>query len=381
MLILGMLVIVVIVLGLMVGGVISVTSGGSGAPAAQSAASGAGGTLTPLQIYQQNAAGVVEVRARFSAGPGGDSASGQGLGTGFLVSNDGYILTNAHVVTTDGRDADAVVVVFRSDTKTAPATSRVSAELLGSDENSDIALLRIAPSAAPVLPPLALGDGAAVQVGEPVVAIGNPLGFSFSVSAGIVSATNRNLRSPNGSVIPDGIQTDAAINSGNSGGPLIDSSGAVIGVNTQIITQSGGSQGLGFAVSIDTAKRVMAQLKATGTVMYAYLGVSGQALNEDLAQVLGAGAADGVLVTHVSPGSPAAEAGIRGGDRQVVLQGQPFIVGGDVITAVDGTVVTSPQDLAAIIARHDPGDTVTVTLLSRGETVRTQVTLTAPPRR
>jgi S1-C subfamily serine protease len=269
------------------------------------ASAGAAGGLTPLQIFQKDAAGVVEVRARFS-GAGSSSASGQGLGSGFLVSNDGYIITNAHVITSDGLAADSVVVAFRSENGSSAGTTRVPASVVGGDESTDVALLKIDPSKAPALHPLALGDSAGVRVGEPVVAIGNPLGLSFSLTSGIVSATNRNLQAPDGSVIPDGIQIDAAINSGDSGGPLIDSSGKVIGVNTQIISQSGGSQGLGFAVPIATAVDVMDQLKASGTVAHAYLGVSGQTLSADLAEALGVRASQGVLVMRVSPGSPAA---------------------------------------------------------------------------
>ena len=152
-----------------------------------------------------------------------------------------------------------------------------------------------------------------MQVGESVVAIGNPLGFDFSLTEGIVSATNRNLQSPNGSIISNGIQTDAAINEGNSGGPLIDSSGKVIGINEQIASQTGANQGLGFAVPINTASNVMTQLKKTGTVKYAYLGIEGQTLTPDLAKALGLKTTEGVLVAKVDSGSPAAKAGIKGG--------------------------------------------------------------------
>jgi S1-C subfamily serine protease len=371
----GMLVVVVVVVVLMATGVISA---GSEEPAPQaSAGAQAAGDLTPLQIYKQDAAGVVEVHARFTAAgsaPGAAPPSG-GLGSGFLVSKDGSILTNAHVIMDEGRVADSVVVVFRGENGANPETTRVDATVVGTDENTDVALLKIDPAQAPVLHPLPLGKVADVRVGEPVVAIGNPLGLSFTLTSGIVSATGRNLTSPNDSVIPNGIQTDAAINSGNSGGPLIDSAGYVIGINTQIITVSGGSQGLGFAVAIDTAVRVMDQLKATGTVTYAYLGVTGQTLNPEIAQVLGAPADFGLLVTQVTPGSPAAVAGIRGGSQVVTIQGQPFMTGGDVITEVDGKAITSSQDLAAVVAQHQPGDTIAITLLSGGQTKQVQVTL------
>ena len=341
------------------------------------------GVLTPLDVFDRSASGVVEVRATFATGAsasGDPAAQTQGLGSGFLVSEDGDVITNAHVVTRDGQDAVAIMVVFRTGSGVDPVSAQVTAELVGRDENSDIALLKIDPADAPTLAPLPLGESATLREGEPVTAIGNPLGLSFTVTSGIVSATGRNLRSPNGMVIPNGIQTDAAINSGNSGGPLIDSAGDVIGVNTQIITQSGGSQGLGFAVPIETAERVMEQLKATGEVVYAYLGASGHALTAELAAVLGTGVDRGVLVVTVAPGSPAAQAGIRGGTQQVVLQGQPFVIGGDVITAVDGEATATPQDLAAEINQREPGQTVTVDLVRDGRPLSVEVTLAARPR-
>ena len=336
----------------------------------------ANGTLTPLQIYEKAAAGVVEVRATFSTA--GSSASGQGLGSGFVVSSDGDIITNAHVVMNEGHAASSVEVVFRNPNDSGDSTN-VTATLVGGDEATDVALLKVDPSQVPALHPLPLGDSAGVFVGEPVVAIGSPLGLSFTLTSGIVSATNRNLQAPDGSVIPDGIQTDAAINSGNSGGPLIDSAGRVIGVNTQIITQSGGSQGLGFAVPIATAVDVMHQLQASGTVTHAYLGVSGQTLNAQVARALDVPVSQGVLVMSVSPGSPADSAGISGGHQRVVIQGQPFLIGGDVIEAIDGKAVTSSQDVAAAVARRKPGDTLALAVLSRGQTKQVDVTLSARP--
>jgi putative serine protease PepD len=362
--------------------VIEVAAHDAGESAAASSAAQRG-ELTPLDVFERSASGVVEVRATFATGAsasGDQAAPAQGLGSGFLVSEDGDVITNAHVVTRDGQDAVAIMVVFRTGSGADPASAQVAAELVGSDENSDIALLSIDPEDAPTLNPLPLGESTTLREGEPVTAIGNPLGLSFTVTSGIVSATGRNLRSPNGMVIPNGIQTDAAINSGNSGGPLIDSAGDVIGVNTQIITQSGGSQGLGFAVPIETAERVMEQLKATGEVVYAYLGAGGHGLTAEMAAVLGTGVDRGVLVVTVAPGSPAAQAGIRGGTEQVVLQGQPFVVGGDVITAVDGQATATAQDLAAQINQREPGQTITVDLVRDGRPLSVEVTLAARPR-
>jgi S1-C subfamily serine protease len=338
------------------------------------------GALTAEQIYKQDSAGVVEVLSTFpqtSTSPFGQSSStAQALGSGFVVSAQGYILTNAHVVQDNGIQASSVTVVFKG---TGSSTTRVKATIAGIDETSDVALLKVDPSQAPKLVVLQLGDSSKVQAGEAVVAIGNPLGYDFSVTSGIVSATNRNLQSPNGSVIPNGIQTDAAINEGNSGGPLIDASGKVIGINEQIASQSGGNQGLGFAVPIDTAAKVMAQLKTSGAVSYSYLGVSGQTLSADISKALGVTASQGVLVADVASGSPAAKAGIKGGSQQTVIQGQTYVTGGDVITAIDGAAVTSAEDLAAAILQHKPGDTVTVTVLRGGSTQQLKATLSQRP--
>ncbi len=340
--------------------------------------------MTPAQIYEKYSAGVVEVLSTFSnvasmSPYGQSSSSAQALGSGFVVSADGSILTNAHVVSDNGVAADSVKVVFKTQSGSGTDTTTVAATVVGVDETSDVALLKVDPAKAPALDLLPLGDSSAVQVGEAVVAIGNPLGYDFSVTSGIVSATNRNLQSPNGSVIPDGIQTDAAINEGNSGGPLIDASGQVIGINEQIASQSGGNQGLGFAVPINTAVGVMEQLQATGKVTYAYLGVQGQTITSDIAGALGLSQNEGVLVAAVSDGSPAAQAGIGGGSQQTDLQGQPYVVGGDVITAMDGESLASMEELGAAIMQHKPGDTVTLTVVSGGKTTDVKVTLAERP--
>ena len=336
-------------------------------------------SLSPADIYEENSAGVVEVLASFtaSANPiyGMGSTTAQALGSGFVVSSDGTILTNAHVVTDSGTRATSVRVVFKLQKGGETETREVAATIVGSDETSDVAVLKVDPAKAPRLIPLKLGDSAGVEVGEAVVAIGNPLGYDFSVTSGIVSATNRNLESPNGSVIADGIQTDAAINEGNSGGPLIDSSGNVIGINEQIASQSGGNQGLGFAVPIDTARDVLQQIEAKGSVSYGYLGVQGQTLTSDVARALGLRASDGVLVAAVDPGSPAANAGLRGGSAQLMLQGQMYVTGGDVVTALDGVPVASVEDFLAALNKRQAGDSVTLTVLRSGKTMEMKATL------
>ena len=351
------------------------------APAAVTTATAAGGGLTAAQIYERYASGVVEVLADFTQqgyDPYGGQSSGQALGSGFVVSEDGYILTNAHVVIENGVRADSVEVVFKGQDQSADAT-HVTATVVGVDETSDVALLKVDPGEAPALEPLSLGDSSTVSVGEPVVAIGNPLGFSFSVTSGIVSATDRQLQSPNGSVISGGIQTDAAINPGNSGGPLIDSSGKVIGINEQIASESGGNQGLGFAVPINTAISVMEQLRQNGEVTYAYLGIEGQTVSSDVARALGLDTDSGVLVASVASGSPAADAGLQGGTRQQALQGQVYVVGGDIVTEFDGEAVTSMQGLIAAINEHKPGDTVTLTVVRDGSLQEVSVTLAERP--
>jgi putative serine protease PepD len=217
-----------------------------------------GGALTPTQIYQKYSQGVVEIISTFSSGGQGFFSSGstQALGSGFVISKSGYILTNAHVVNQNGQTVRTVSVTFKG----GGATQKVTGTVVGANNTSDVALIKVDPTKAVNLEPIPIGNSGNVAVGESVVAIGNPLGLDFTLTSGIVSATGRDLQSPNGATIHNGIQTDAAINEGNSGGPLIDASGHVIGINEQIASQSGGNQGLGFAVPINTALNVVNQL-------------------------------------------------------------------------------------------------------------------------
>lgn len=351
------------------------------ADAAAGDEAGSAGTLTPAQIYEKYSTGVVEVLATFDAGQsqgfyGPQSGAAQALGSGFVVSDDGCILTNAHVVESDGLRADSVSVTFKDEDG---QTSKVDAAIVGVDESSDVALLKVDPGKAGALEPLVLGDSDEVMVGEPVVAIGNPLGYDFTLTEGIVSAVGRSLEAPNGMIISNGIQTDAAINSGNSGGPLIDSSGKVIGINEQIASESGGNQGLGFAVPINTAVDVMKQLKDDGTVTYAWLGIQGQTITADVAEALGLPKADGVLVVDVTADSPASAAGLRGGSRQAELQGEIYVTGGDIITEFAGEKVTSMEELVARIAEHRPGDEVELTIVRDGQTKQVRATLSERP--
>ena len=333
---------------------------------------------SPEQIYQTLSGGVVMVLSDFAnAGTDqfGQTQSAQALGTGFVVDKDGYILTNAHVVDENGQQASGVTVVFN---KGGSETQRVKGELVGVDVGSDVAVIKVDPSAV-ALNPLPLGDSSKVAVGEPVVAIGNPLGYDFSITSGIVSATGRSLQAPNGQTIPNGIQTDAAINQGNSGGPLIDANGRVIGINEQIASQGGGNDGLGFAVPINTAIRSLEQLKSTGKVQYAWMGVGLQTITSDIASTFNMKTQGGALVEKVYPDSPAAKAGIQAGDQTVTVQGQDFTIGGDVIIAADGQSVTSADELIAFLTQKKPGDQVTLTVERDGKTQDVTVTLAERP--
>jgi S1-C subfamily serine protease len=336
------------------------------------------GSLTPQQIYSSLSSGVVMVVSDFggsTASPFGQTQSGQALGTGFVVDKQGYILTNAHVVEESGQRANNVTVVFN---KGGSETQRVKGQLVGVDTGSDVAVIKVDPSGL-TLNPLPLGNSDNIVVGQSVVAIGNPLGYDFSITSGIVSATGRSLQAPNGQTIPNGIQTDAAINQGNSGGPLIDSSGKVIGINEQIASQGGGNEGLGFAVPINTAIRSLEQLKANGKVTYAWMGVSLKTITSDIASTLNVKSQGGALVEQVSPGSPAAKAGIKGGSKTVTVQGEQFVTGGDVIVKVDNTQIASADDLIAYLGTKKPGDTVSVTVERGGTTQQFDVTLAARP--
>ena len=347
-------------------------------PTSYSTPAATGTGLSPQQIYSTLSGGVVMVLSEFgSSGTDsfGQSQSSQALGTGFVVDKQGYILTNAHVVDESGQRASSVTVVFN---KGGSETQRVPGQLVGVDVGSDVAVIKVDPGKVE-LNPLPLGDSDSVQVGEAVVAIGNPLGYDFSITSGIVSATGRSLQAPNGQTIPNGIQTDAAINQGNSGGPLINGAGKVIGINEQIASSGGGNDGLGFAVPINTAIRSLEQIKTNGKVTYAWMGVGLQTLTSDVASTFNMKTQGGALVESVSPGSPAAKAGIKGGDRQVTVQGEQFTVGGDVIVKVDSTEIKTADDLIAFLGTKKPGDTVTVTVERDGQTQDLQVTLAQRP--
>ena len=285
----------------------------------------------------------------------------QGTGTGFVWDDDGHVITNAHVV----GGADSVEVVMADQTT-------YDAEWVGLSVSHDLAVLRIdAPSAA--LQPVDIGDSAALRVGQSVYAIGNPFGLSATLTTGIVSALGRRIQGLDGTPIEDVVQTDAAINTGNSGGPLLDSAGRLIGVNTQIASPSGASAGVGFAVPVNTVSRVVPQIIDTGEYVPPRLGIRMDGRGYLSRFVLGRLRAAGVLVVGVERGSGAADAGLRG--TEVSRNGRQVTQVGDVIQAVDGEPIRSQGELRAVLDRYRPGDEVTVTLLRDGDTLDVVVTL------
>jgi S1-C subfamily serine protease len=325
------------------------------------------GGFNAQKIYKDEAPGVVTILSQF----GSDS----GEGSGFVLNEDGEIVTNAHVVTTgEGaaiRRAQAVYVEFADG-------NRVSAKVLGHDPNADIALLRVDPKGLS-LRPLPLGDSEKVDVGEPVAAIGSPFGQAQSLSVGIVSAVDRAVASLTQFSISGAIQTDAAINPGNSGGPLVSGRGEVIGINQQIQTNSGGGEGVGFAVPINVVKRSVGQLRETGSAHYAYLGVSSVPLYPQLVEHFKLDVDKGAWVQKVNGGGPAARAGLRGGSGGEVFQGTQFARGGDVITKVGDTPITNADDLSDAVAKHKPGETVDVEIHRGGQTQTVEVKLAERP--
>jgi S1-C subfamily serine protease len=277
----------------------------------------------------------------------------QGQGSGFILDKAGHILTNFHVVA----GANRGVEVQLSDKR------KFAARVIGTDRTHDLALLQID---APDLPPVTLADSTQLNVGQKVYAIGNPFGLAGTMTRGIISAI-RPIRSADGAPIEDAIQTDAAINPGNSGGPLLNSSGEVIGINTMIASNGADqSSGIGFAIPINTAKAVLADLLKFGRVKRPSLGIVSFAIGPDLASQMGLGADSGVLIQRVLPGGAAEQAGLHGGNQQAYVGNTPIMMGGDLIVAIDGQEVTDPQDINAIMEKHQAGDTVSVTIV-RGQ--------------
>jgi S1-C subfamily serine protease len=351
------------------------TKANEAAPQAPQAEASPVGSFDAQKIYERASAGVVTVRSVL----GGSDALAGGQGSGFVISEEGEIVTNAHVVTdaqatggSDVQQADAVFVEFTD-------RNQVPAKILGVDLNADIALLKIDPQGLR-FEPLKLGDSGKVPVGEPVAAIGSPFGQEQSLSIGIVSATDRSIESLTDFRIDGGIQTDASINPGNSGGPLIDPDGVVIGVNQQINTTSGGNEGVGFAVPSDLVKRSVEDLRDDGKAEYAFIGVTSVPLYPQLAERLEIDAPTGSLVVQVTKGSPASEAGLEGaGGETIDFQGQEIEVGGDVIVAIDGEKLVGESDLSRTITSARPGDKIELDVIRDGDRKTIEVTLQARP--
>ncbi len=331
------------------------------APIAPSNASQQSGGLTPHDIYVKDAPGVVFVTSTivqktespFNLFGGGETQrQGQATGSGIVIDGNGTILTNYHVV----ENAIKVTVSIEKG-------KTVDAQVVGKDPSNDLAVLRIHPDGL-ALHPLTLGESNGVQVGDPVLAIGNPFDLERTLTTGVISALQRQITAPNGFTIDNVLQTDAPINPGNSGGPLLDASGRVIGINSQIETggSGGGSVGIGFAVPIDTAKSEIAELEKGGTVRGAYIGLTSLTIDGSLS-ALNLPVKSGALVQSVQKGTPAEKAGIRGGTVTGNTEGGQVAVGGDIIVAIDGKAVTSSEDLANDISAKKPGDTITVGLL------------------
>ena len=288
----------------------------------------------------------------------------EGAGSGFVIDPSGHILTNYHVV----QDAQTIEVTLGDQT-------HYKARFIGADTRNDIALIQI-DAKDKKLAALTLGDSRALQVGQRVLAIGNPFGFQSTLTTGVVSALGRTVQTGDNTFIDEAIQTDAAINRGNSGGPLLDSRGQVIGINSAIYTPSGTTAGIGFAIPINTAKRVADDLISKGRVTRAELGVIGRPLWPELSDALGLSVKQGYLIERVTPDGAAAQAGIRGGSRTVLAGLQQLRVGGDVITAIDGKEITNQVDINILMNRHRPGDVVTVTYVRDGKKSEAKVTLT-----
>jgi S1-C subfamily serine protease len=330
---------------------------GAAAPVSAGAAGKplAGNGFNPARIYARRSAGVVTIIAAFGS---------QGAqGSGFVVSPKGYILTSSHVITTAGesegkpKPADSLVVEFQD-------RDRVPAKIVGFDIFDDVGLIKVDPSQH-ALTPVPLGNSAAVTVGAPVAAIGSPFGNENSLVVGVVSATHRSIDSLTSRYsLVDAIQTDAPINHGNSGGPLFDARGRVIGINAQINSNSGNAEGVGFAVPINSARRSMEQLIADGAVSYAYVGVETEDLTPALAKRFHYPVERGAVVTAVRPDTPADAAGLRGGSGERHVLGTTFTPGGDVIVAINGRRIGSAEDVVRIVTELlAPGDTARFTVV------------------
>jgi S1-C subfamily serine protease len=331
----------------------------SSEPAADSSA------LTIGQIYRQTYQGVVEITVSSPQETPLGNQEAQSQGSGFVIDSDGHIVTNEHVVD----NAESVSVRFWNG-------ATYSASVVGSDPSTDLGVIKVdAPQS--ILHPLTLGDSSSVRVGDTVVAIGSPFGLEETVTSGIVSALHRQMQAPNDFTINDSIQTDAAINHGNSGGPLLNARGEVIGVNAQIAGNTGANVGVGFSIPSNTVRSISDTLIDSGKVEHAYLGVSVQEIPGTVADRLGL--VEGVEITQVRPNTPAQKAGLKGSTGQKTIEGQSYRTGGDVITEIAGEKVTTSEDVQRAIDSHKPGDTVSITYWRNGDSKTVDVKLATRP--
>jgi S1-C subfamily serine protease len=335
----------------------------SGTTPAASVTSDEGSGDTINQIYKADGPGVAFIESKVSEGV----ASGSGI----VLDDEGHVLTNNHVV----EGGEEIKVSLKSEGQ------MYSAEVVGTEPNKDLALLKV-DAPASQLHPLKLGDSDQMEVGDPVVAIGNPFDLQRTVTSGIVSALQREIQAPDGVTIDNVIQTDAAINPGNSGGPLINSAGEVIGINSQIETGGEGSEGnvgIGFAIPINTAKEEIATLESGSSDEHGYLGISGATITPELAQAFNLPVEAGVLVQQVEEGGPAAAAGIQGATTAATVEGQEFGLGGDIITAVNGEPIADTEELVEKISDAHAGESVELTVNREGQTASVSVKLAERP--
>jgi S1-C subfamily serine protease len=356
------------------------------APAASTTSgSGEGATNTVNQIYKSDGDGVAFIESTLEPEPSASqeafnpfgeseeegSSGGTATGSGIVIDNEGHILTNNHVI--EGASHIAV--------KLGESDTEYTAEVVGTDPGSDLALIKVkAPQSE--LDPLRLGDSSQAEVGDPVVAIGNPFGLDRTVTSGIVSALQRQIQAPNGFSIDNVIQTDAAINPGNSGGPLINAAGEVIGINSQIETGGSGSEGnvgIGFSIPINTAKEAIKQLETKGEVEHAYIGIEGGSIVPELAKTFNLPVEEGVVIQTVVPGGPADKAGLKGGDTPVTVDGAQFKAGGDIITEANGEKIHGMEEIIELVNESKPGDEIEFTIMRGSQTKHATVTLGKAP--